>query len=87
MTAASAYPPAALAEIARRISIWAWWRLGASHVWLMPSQVSLALQGLPLDLVCAGPAGRGFAAYRGANIAASILWIWLIKGSGPTGGT
>ena len=41
MPAALAYPLAALAEIAGCFAIWAWWRLGASALWLVPGVAAL----------------------------------------------
>lgn len=45
MHAAVAYPLAALAEIAGCFAIWAWWRLGATSLWLVPGILSLAIFG------------------------------------------
>ena len=28
--------------------------------------------------------GRSFAIYRGVSIAASLGWLWLVEGCGPT---
>jgi small multidrug resistance family-3 protein len=43
MSAAVAYPLAALAEIAGCFAIWAWWRLEASPLWLLPGVFALPL--------------------------------------------
>lgn len=83
MAAVIAYPPAALAEIAGCYAIWAWWRLGASVLWLVPGLVSLAAFGWFLAQVETIVAGRAFAAYGGVYIAASILWMWLAEGQRP----
>ena len=83
MSAALAYPLAALAEIAGCFAIWAWWRLGASALWLAPGLVSLAAFGWFLAQVETIVAGRAFAAYGGVYIAASVLWMWLAEGQRP----
>ncbi|MEQ8639369.1 MAG: YnfA family protein [Alphaproteobacteria bacterium] len=83
MPAALAYPLAALAEIAGCFAIWAWWRLGASALWLAPGLVSLAAFGWFLAQVETIVAGRAFAAYGGVYIAASVLWMWLAEGQRP----
>lgn len=77
------YPLAALAEIAGCFAVWAWWRGGASMLWLLPGVASLALFGLLLAQVEAGFAGRAFAAYGGVYIAASLLWMWGAEGNRP----
>lgn len=71
------YIVAALAEIAGCFSIWAWWRLEKSPLWLAPGLVSLALFGFLLAL------GRAYAAYGGIYIAASLGWLWLVEGVRP----
>lgn len=83
MPAVIAYPLAALAEIAGCFAIWAWWRLGASALWLAPGLVSLAAFGWLLAQVETVAAGRAFAAYGGVYIAASVLWMWLAEGQRP----
>lgn len=83
MSAAIAYPLAALAEIAGCFAIWAWWRLGASSLWLAPGVASLVVFGWLLAQVEAVAAGRAFAAYGGVYIAASLLWMWLAEGQRP----
>ena len=77
------YPAAALAEIAGCFAVWAWWRLGASPLWLMPGLAALAAFAFLLALVPADHAGRAFAAYGGVYIAASILWGWLAENAPP----
>ena len=77
------YPAAALAEIAGCFAVWAWWRMGASPLWLVPGLASLAAFAFLLALVPADHAGRAFAAYGGVYIAASILWGWLAEGARP----
>ncbi|TFL19463.1 YnfA family protein [Jannaschia formosa] len=85
MPAVLIYPLAALAEIAGCFAVWAWWRGGASALWLLPGMASLALFGWLLAQVEAGFAGRAFAAYGGVYIAASILWMWSAEGQRPDG--
>ena len=77
------YIVAALAEIAGCFSIWAWWRLEKSPLWLAPGLVSLALFGFLLALVDISAAGRTYAAYGGIYIAASLGWLWLVEGVRP----
>ncbi|SJM32926.1 conserved membrane hypothetical protein [Mesorhizobium delmotii] len=77
------YIVAALAEIAGCFSIWAWWRLEKSPLWLAPGLVSLALFGFLLALVDISAAGRAYAAYGGIYIAASLGWLWLVEGVRP----
>ena len=77
------YPAAALAEIAGCFAVWAWWRMGASPLWLIPGIASLAAFAFLLALVPADHAGRAFAAYGGVYISASILWGWLAEGARP----
>lgn len=77
------YIVAALAEIAGCFSIWAWWRLEKSPLWLAPGVVSLALFGFLLALVDISAAGRAYAAYGGIYIAASLGWLWLVEGVRP----
>lgn len=77
------YIVAALAEIAGCFSVWAWWRLEKSPLWLAPGLVSLALFGFLLALVDISAAGRAYAAYGGIYIAASLGWLWLVEGVRP----
>ena len=74
MNAAIAYPLAAVAEISGCFAIWAWWRLGASPLWLF---------GWLLAQVETSAAGRAFAAYGGIYIGASMLWMWFVEGERP----
>ncbi len=83
MPAAIAYPLAALAEIAGCFAIWAWWRLGAAPLRLVPGILSLVIFGWLLTQVETATAGRAFAAYGGVYIAASVLWMWLAEGQRP----
>ncbi|MCR9111080.1 MAG: YnfA family protein [Rhodobacteraceae bacterium] len=83
MPVALIYPLAALAEIAGCFAVWAWWRGGASALWLLPGVASLVLFGWLLAQVDASFAGRAFAAYGGVYIAASLLWMWIAEGQRP----
>jgi small multidrug resistance family-3 protein len=77
------YIVAALAEIAGCFSVWAWWRLEKSPLWLAPGLASLALFAFLLALVDISAAGRAYAAYGGIYIAASLGWLWLVEGVRP----
>lgn len=83
MHTALIYGLAVLAEIVGCFAIWAWWRLGASALWLVPGLASLALFGWLLAQVQTGVAGRAFAAYGGIYIAASLFWMWGAEGQRP----
>lgn len=77
------YAAAALAEIAGCFTVWAWMRLGASALWLLPGVVSLAAFAWALTLAPSDFAGRAYAAYGGVYIAASLAWLWVIEGQRP----
>jgi small multidrug resistance family-3 protein len=77
------YAIAALAEIAGCFAFWAWWKQGASALWLVPGMASLAIFGWLLALTPADAAGRSFAAYGGVYILASLLWLWAVEGQAP----
>lgn len=77
------YVLAALAEIAGCFAVWAWWRLGASALWLLPGAACLGLFALFLALVEVEAAGRTYAAYGGIYIAASLAWLWTAEGVRP----
>ncbi len=83
MTAIIAYPLAAVAEIGGCFAIWAWWRLGASPLWLAPGILALVVFGWLLAQVETSAAGRAFAAYGGVYIAASMIWMWATEGQRP----
>ena len=83
MAGIAIYVLAALAEIAGCYAIWAWWRLGASALWIAPGLASLALFGWLLAQVDTGFAGRTYAAYGGVYIMASLGWMWLAEGQRP----
>lgn len=74
---------AALAEIAGCFAFWAWWRLSASPLWLIPGVVSLIAFSWLLALVDSDAAGRAYAAYGGIYICASLLWLRLAEGVKP----
>jgi small multidrug resistance family-3 protein len=78
-----AYLVAALAEIAGCFAFWAWLRLGASALWLIPGLGALALFAWALTWVEAAAAGRAYAAYGGVYIAASLAWLWAVEGLRP----
>lgn len=77
---AALYALAALAEIAGCFAVWAWMRLGASALWLVPGLVSLGTFAWLLTLAPADFAGRAYAAYGGVYIAASLIWLWAFEG-------
>ncbi|MCO6417004.1 YnfA family protein [Siccirubricoccus sp. KC 17139] len=83
MRTALIYALAALAEIAGCFAAWAWWRLGASPLWLLPGGLSLAAFAGLLTLSPAELAGRAFAAYGGVYIVASLVWMWAVEGRPP----
>jgi small multidrug resistance family-3 protein len=74
---------AALLEIAGCFAVWAWWRGGASALWLIPGGAALAGFALLLALSPTEHAGRAFAAYGGIYIAASLGWLWAVEGFRP----
>lgn len=80
---AAALLGAAIFEITGCYAVWAWARLGASALWLIPGIASLALFAWLLTLVPAAFAGRAFAAYGGVYVAASLAWMWLAEGQAP----
>lgn len=77
------YPVAALLEIAGCFAFWAWWRAGASPLWLIPGVLALVSFAVLLALTPSLAAGRSFAAYGGIYIAASLSWMWLVEGFRP----
>jgi small multidrug resistance family-3 protein len=77
------YAAAALAEIAGCFSVWAWWRLEKSPLWLVPGIALLILFAWLLAQVEVDAAGRAYAAYGGIYIAASLGWLWLAEGVRP----
>ena len=77
------YPLAATLEIGGCFAVWAWWRLGASALWLIPGVLALVAFAYLLALAPALTAGRSFAAYGGVYIAASLAWMWVVEGIRP----
>jgi small multidrug resistance family-3 protein len=77
------YGAAALAEIAGCFAVWAWWRGGASVLWLVPGFAALALFAFLLALIPADHAGRAFAAYGGIYIVASLVWLRMVEQVSP----
>lgn len=49
----------------------------------MPGVASLAVFAMLLTLSGALAAGRAYAAYGGVYIAASLAWLWAVKGVRP----
>lgn len=74
---------AAVAEIAGCFAFFAWWRNGASALWLMPGLVSLVAFAWLLALAPVDAAGRIYAAYGGIYIAAALVWLWAADGVRP----
>ena len=79
----SVYALAALAEIAGCFAVWAWWRMGAPALWLLPGLASLAAFAWLLTLAPSDLAGRAYAAYGGVYVAASLAWLWAVEGARP----
>ncbi len=77
------FPAAAILEIAGCFAVWAWWRLGASPLWLAPGLAALAAFAFLLAQSPADAAGRSFAVYGGVYIAASLLWLWAVERTPP----
>jgi small multidrug resistance family-3 protein len=77
------YALAATAEIAGCFAVWAWMRVGASALWLVPGLVSLAAFAWLLTLAPSDFAGRAYGAYGGIYIATSLVWLWAIEGQRP----
>ena len=78
---------AAVAEIAGCFAFFAWWRNGASALWLMPGLVSLVAFAWLLALTPVDAAGRIYAAYGGIYIAAALVWLWAADWRWPTAGS
>lgn len=83
MKTAWLYVGAAAAEIAGCFSVWAWLRLNASVLWLVPGVASLCLFAYLLAAVESPFAGRAYAAYGGIYISASLIWMWMVEKSPP----
>lgn len=74
---------AAIAEIAGCFAFFAWWRNGASAIWLVPGILSLVVFAWLLALVPVDAAGRAYATYGGIYIAAALVWLWAAEGVRP----
>ena len=83
MKPAAVYILAAFAEIAGCFAFWAWLRLNASALWILPGIASLCLFAWLLTIVDSPFAGRAYAAYGGVYIAASLIWMWVVEKSPP----
>jgi small multidrug resistance family-3 protein len=83
MTGFLVFAAAAAAEIAGCFAFWAWLRLGASSLWLVPGIAALAAFAYLLTLVDAAFAGRAFAAYGGVYVVASLVWLAAVEGARP----
>ena len=77
------YVLAALFEIAGCFAFWAWLRAGRTPLWTVAGVGSLVLFAACLTRVDSTYAGRAFAAYGGVYIVASLLWLWIVEGTGP----
>ena len=77
------YAMAAVCEIGGCFAFWAWLRLGAKPIWIVPGVLSLILFAALLTRAEPIFAGRAYAAYGGIYIAASLLWLWLAEGVEP----
>jgi small multidrug resistance family-3 protein len=73
------FPLAAILEIAGCFAVWAWWRQGASALWLLPGLAALAAFAFLLAQSPSDAAGRSFAVYGGVYIVASLAWLWLVE--------
>lgn len=74
---------AALAEIAGCFAFWAWLRLSAPLIWIVPGIAALALFAGLLTHADSTAAGRAYAAYGGVYIATALAWLWLAEGVRP----
>ena len=77
------YLAAAACEIAGCYAVWAWWRAGASSLWLIPGTLALAAFAGLLALTPPESAGRSFAISGGVYSAASLVWMWAMEGTRP----
>lgn len=77
------YVVTAVMEIAGCFAFWAWLRLGASPLWLIPGVACLITFAWLLTLPDVELAGRTYAAYGGVYIVASLLWMWGVEARMP----
>ena len=83
MSTLSYFVLAAVTEIAGCFAFWAWLRLNASPLWLIPGTACLLLFAWFLTRVDVDLAGRAYAAYGGIYIAASLVWLWTVEARMP----
>ena len=62
-------------------AVWAWWRQGASVLWLIPGLAALLAFAWLLALTPPSHAGRSFAVYGGVYIAAALVWLRFVEDS------
>lgn len=74
---------AAFFEIAGCFSLWLWLREGKSAWWIAPGTLSLLVFAWFLTRVDTAAAGRAYAAYGGAYVCASPVWLWAVEGVRP----
>lgn len=74
---------AAVCEIAGCFSFWLVLRQEKSFLWLISGIINLILFAYFLTKVETEFAGRGYAAYGGIYIVASIFWLWIIERQMP----
>ena len=75
---------AALLEIAGCFAFWLWLRRGVTPFVLVLGIASLMGFAFALTRVDSAFAGRAYAAYGGIYITASLVWLWIVEGQGPT---
>ena len=77
------YALAAVCEIGGCFAFWAWLRMRANPLWIVPGLVSLVVFALALTRVDSSAAGRAYAAYGGIYIIASVVWLRVVEGVRP----
>lgn len=83
MTSIAWFSLAALCEIAGCFAFWGWLKLDKPLWWTAPGVAALVVFAVALTRVDAAYAGRAYAAYGGAYILASILWLALVERQMP----
>jgi small multidrug resistance family-3 protein len=83
MTSLAWYVLAALSEISGCFAFWAWLRMHKNALWIIPGVGALIVFALALTRIDTAHAGRGYAAYGGIYILASIFWLWRVEGVAP----